>query len=243
MKKLIAAMMVTAMMLSMSGCFLANGNQYKKAKKKVFEAAQEAFGVQELSDEDKELLMDDSLKEEKISEEAEELLSEGIFAEITKEEIEARLEEADVEDQLSELGTDVDFTPEDMENVCIVGKKTGENEIVVAMVIDFKKKSTCEDMFDELYSSYEKTATLMNMAAARDDSVKCELSKGKKDLGFLLRYDKENLIMAVYIERAGDTITLVTFAGPIDSDLYEEFLEFDDIAGFAGFSAMAEEME
>ena len=92
MKKLIAAVMVTAMMLSMSGCFLANGNQYKKAKKKVFEAAQEAFGVQELSDEDKELLMDDSLKEEKISEEAEELLSEGIFAEITKEEIEARLE-------------------------------------------------------------------------------------------------------------------------------------------------------
>ena len=111
------------------------------------------------------------------------------------------------------------------------------------MVIDFKKKSTCEDMFDELYSSYEKTATMMNIAAARDDSVKCEISKGKKDLGFLLRYDKENLIMAVYIERAGDTITLVTFAGPIDSDLYEEFLEFDDIAGFAGFSAMAEEME
>lgn len=243
MKKLIAAVMVTTMMLSMSGCFFTNGKQYEKAKKKVFDAAQEAFGAQELSDEDKELLMDEGRGEEEFSEEVDEILNEGVLTEITAEEIETRLDEADIEEQLSELGSDMEYSPEELEKICLFAKKTGETEVAMALVFDFKKKSTCEDMFDDLYSTYEKTATLMNIAAARDETVKCEFSKGKKDLALLVRYGEQDLCMAIYMERAGDTITVLNFTGSIDSDLYEEFLEFDEIAGFAGFSAMAEEME
>lgn len=243
MKKLIASVMVTAMMLSMSGCFLANGKQYEKAKKKVFDAAEEAFGAQELSDEDKELLMDEGFNEEEVPEEVEEILSEGVLTEITKDEIEARLEEVDIEEQLSELGSDIEYSPEDIENICLFAKKAGETEVAMAVVIDFKKKSVCEDMFDDLYSTYEKSATMMNIAAAKDESVKSQFSKGKKDLGLLVQYGDMDLCMGMYIERAGDTITMLSYTGTIDSDLYEEFLEFDEIAGFAGFSAMAEEME
>ena len=61
MKKLISAVMVTAMMLSMSGCFLKKGNQYAKEKKKVFDAAEKVCGASELSEDEKEELLDNRL--------------------------------------------------------------------------------------------------------------------------------------------------------------------------------------
>lgn len=252
MKRVAAAIMVMALTLSMSGCFLVNGKQYKKSKDKVFSAADEACGAQVLSEDEVEELMDLNEKDEELPEEYQELLDGGICVELSKDQIEERLDTLDLED-VTQLDDDAGFSVEDLQNIALFVKKEGDISkdsdieeygnigVIMATVIDFKKKSVCEDVFDELFASYKQMAMLMDISAGRDDSLKCASEKGKRDIGLLI-VQEDGLSMAMYIERAGDTITMVTCTAPSDSDLFEEFLEFDEIAGFAGFRTMYEEL-
>ncbi|MBR5059013.1 MAG: hypothetical protein IKX04_10705 [Clostridiales bacterium] len=229
MKKLISAVMVTAMMLCMSGCFLKKGNQYAYEKKKVFNAAEKVCGASELSEDEKEELLEMTDTIDSLAKYDPEALSEGFCVELNKDDLEnlTNADELKEESSLSEMDVD----PEQLDNMYTFIKKV-DDDMVFSVVMDFEDKDTCEKVFDGVKSTFKKTVTVIQVAGAKEGGIKADSANGKKDYTFVVLQVEENKLMAVYVQYAGDTITMTTYSGAPDTDLLDEFCEFQDEAGF-----------
>lgn len=240
MKKLISAVMVTAMMLCMSGCFLAKGNQYAKEKKKVFEAAEKVCGASELSEDEKADLLERADSVENLSEYDPEALSEGICVELTHDDLESMENASEIKDESS--FSEMDLDADQMDNMYAFCKRTDDGAMILTAVLDFKDKKTCEASYKAEEKTLKQTATLVQVAGAKQGGVKANSEKGDKDYSFVVLQEETNELMAVYIQYAGDTITMATYTGTPDSDLFEEFCDFNDEAGFGAIAEMVEDL-
>lgn len=190
----------------LSGCSLG-GSKFKKAEKKMVEAAEKCCDAAEMTTKQKRNAIKKSLRV------ADTTFGDGAYVRLTPDD----LEDMPYVDEM--------FGSRKIKNknMTMFGKVDGEIDELYAMVIETED----EDFAQSLYDTYYESLGLDSMRKMIREAHEAEIGyNDEEDDRYSCIVSVEGHISASYLRIDGKIVTFVHFAGAEDGDLIDEFYEF-----------------
>ena len=215
MRKIVSFLLVVVMVLSLSGC----SSRYPKIEKKVIAAAESCCGAEEADKKQRKMIKGATANLNDPE------FSDGVYFTISKDEV----------DDIS-FGL-ITFDPDYIKQMLFFVKSEDSSSYLITLVFDMRTKSAAEDVYDYCYDDMGITKKELKAEAKRYGS-EYGIMEEKNEFAVIMVSKKENQARGVYIKRAGTAVIACNYQGSTTGDLYEEFLDFSNEAGFVDMEAL-----
>ena len=193
------------MALSLAGC--TSGSKFKKAEKKMIEAAENCFDAAEMTAKQKRNAIKKNLR---ISDTT---FGDGAYVRLSPDDLEDM-------DYVEQLFNSIEIKNK---NMTMFAKVDGETEQVSATLIETKDEESAQSLYDYYYETLDLNRIKKMVRQAQEAEIGYNDDEDDRFSYIVLI---EGNIGAAYLRVEGKIITVVQFVGTEDGDLIEEFYDF-----------------
>ena len=215
MKKL-SVLVAVIMTVTMAGCSLFE-SKYKKAEKKMIDAAVNSCDAAEMTAKQKKNVIKKNLVVGNTT------FGDGAYVCLSSDD----LEDVEIKDD----------TPIDSETVkhMVMFAKTSEKEIISSLVIEFSDKETASDFYDYYLEMIDFKSVKKQLRNA-DEAVVGVDDEDEDRFAYIVSMN--GVTKAEYIRIDGRIVTASSFYGEDESDFLEEYYDFMREAGYTDMDVL-----
>ena len=224
MKKLVSCALVLTMLLSLAACGKKGGG-FASKQKKIISAAESVCGAEEATKKQKKKLKTDD------TDPTDPEYSDGVYVTFSADDIE------DID-----FGQKAKFDKDEINQLFFFTKSDADSQMAyfVTYLFEMNSQDDADDLFEYSLETW----------GASEKQVKKEAKNYNADYGYeddddtlsiIMVSEDKNLARCVYVRRDAKVVTICVANVLMDSDLYEEVLEFYREAGFTDLEALLDD--